>query len=315
MEDLNGSVSRDVENHIKDTKEALCDIEEDIHRLIKMEEEEEKDMTEGFDAGAMFGALANKGVDPGIIAMMENARKDGSWGDNGMLILLFLLIICGGGNGFWGNRNGFNGMEANNIERVVFNQSNYDTLMAAVGGNREAVAQLAQTLNCDVGQINSALCGVDKQLAVNNGDVKAALMSVENSLASQLSSCCCSTRQLISEQGCSTRAAIQDVRYLISNSQAAQDSLIQSQFANQNSMIQAQHCETLNAIQNGFASLEMRTLQDQNDRLREQIASQSQAAQTAAIIAAINGRNQVAVSGTLNTTAGTWTGNGQISSP
>lgn len=311
MEELNGTgESHDVENHIKETHAMLCDIEKDVHKLLNRGGTDS--MSEGFDAGAMFGALANKGVDPGIIAMMENARKDGTWGgDGGLLVLLFLIILMGGGgNGFWGNRNNEAG-----IDKTIFAQSNYDTLMSAVKGNRDAVGQLAQTLNCDVGQIQSALCGVDKQLAINNGDFKAAIMGAENNLSAQLAQCCCSTKQLVSEQGCQTRATIADQgaqtrellqnnRFLIQATAAAQDNLVQSLFCQQNQL-----------ITDKFNALELRTIKDQNDRLREQIAAQSQAAQTAQIIAAINGRNQVAVSGTLNTTAGTWVGNGQVSSP
>lgn len=311
MEELNGTgESHDMENHIKETHAMLCDIEKDVHKLLNRGGTD--NMSEGFDAGAMIGALANKGVDPGIIAMMENARKDGTWGgDNGMLVLLFLIILMGGGNGFWGNRN----CAENSVEKTVFDQSNYDTLMSAVKGNRDAVSQLAQTLNCDVGQIQSALCGVDKQLAVNNGDFKAAIMGAENNLSAQLAQCCCSTKQLVSEQGCQTRATIADQgaqtrellqnnRFLIQSTASAQDNLVQSLFCQQNQL-----------ITDKFNALELRTLQDQNERLKEQVAAQSQAAQTAQILAAINGRNQVAVSGTLNTTAGTWTGNGQVSSP
>lgn len=307
MEELNGMTeSRDVENHIKETHAMLCDIEKDVHKLLNRGGTD--NMSEGFDAGAMFGALANKGVDPGIIAMMENARKDGTWGgDGGLLVLLFLIILMGGGgNGFWGNRNNEAG-----IDKAIFAQSNYDTLMSAVNGNRDAVGQLAQTLNCDVGQIQNALCGVDKQLAVNNGDFKAAIMGAENNLSAQAAQCCCSTKQLVSEQGCQTRATIADQgaqtrellqnnRFLIQATASAQDNLVQSLFCQQNQL-----------ITDKFNALELRTLQDQNDRLREQIAAQSQAAQTAQIIAAIKGMDSVTFQGTAGATA--FNGTGSIS--
>lgn len=311
MEELNGTgESHDMENHIKETHAMLCDIEKDVHKLLNRGGTD--NMSEGFDAGAMFGALANKGVDPGIIAMMENARKDGTWGgDNGMLVLLFLIILMGGNGGLWGNRN----CAENSVEKTVFDQSNYDTLMSAVKGNRDAVGQLAQTLNCDVGQIQSALCGVDKQLAINNGDFKAAIMGAENNLSAQLAQCCCQQTRATENQGCQTRATIADqgaqTRELLQNNRF----LIQSTSAAQTSQIQSLFCQQNQLITDKFNALELRTIKDQNDRLREQLAAQSQAAQTAQILAAINGRNQVAVSGTLNTTAGTWTGNGQVSSP
>lgn len=310
MEELNGTgESHDMENHIKETHAMLCDIEKDVHKLLNRGGTD--NMGENFDSGMLAGLLSKQGIDPGIVAMMENARKDGTWGgDNGMLVLLFLIILMGGGNGFWGSRNNEAG-----IDKTIFAQSNYDTLMSAVKGNGDAVGQLAQTLNCDVGQIQSALCGVDKQLAINNGDFKAAIMGAENNLSAQLAQCCCQQTRATENQGCQTRATIvdqgaqtrellQNNRFLIQATAAAQDNLVQSLFCQQNQL-----------ITDKFNALELRTLQDQNERLKEQIAAQSQAAQTAQIIAAINGRNQVAVSGTLNTTAGTWTGNGQVSSP
>mgnify|MGYP004555779337 CR=1 FL=1 len=312
MEELNGTgESHDMENHIKETHAMLCDIEKDVHKLLNRGGTDS--MGENFDSGMLAGLLSKQGVDPGIVAMMENARKDGTWGgDGGLLVLLFLIILMGGGgNGFWGNRN----CAENSVEKTVFDQSNYDTLMSAVKGNRDAIGQLAQTLNCDVGQIQSALCGVDKQLAINNGDFKAAIMGAENNLSAQLAQCCyqqaratenqgCQTRATIVDQGAQTRELLQNNRFLIQATAAAQDNLVQSLFCQQNQL-----------ITDKFNALELRTLQDQNERLKEQIAAQSQAAQTAQILAAINGRNSVAVNGTLNTTAGTWAGNGQISSP
>lgn len=305
MEELNGTgESHDMENHIKETHAMLCDIEKDVHKLLNRGGTDS--MSEGFDAGAMFGALANKGVDPGIIAMMENARKDGTWGsDGGLLVLLFLIILMGGGgNGFWGNRN----CAENSVEKTVFDQSNYDTLMSAVKGNRDAIGQLAQTLNCDVGQIQSALCGVDKQLAINNGDFKAAIMGAENNLSAQAAQCCCSTKQLVSEQGCQTRATIADqgaqTRELLQNNRF----LVQSTSAAQTSLIQSLFCQQNQLITDKFNALELRTLQDQNERLKEQIAAQSQAAQTAQILAAINAKDAIAFQGTAGATAFTGTG-------
>lgn len=218
-----------------------------------------------------------------------------------MLVLFFLIILMSGSNGFWGNRNGFNGMEANNIERVVFNQSNYDTLMAAVGGNREAVSQLAQTLNCDVGQINSALAGVDKQLAVNQGSIINAVQSVGASLQSSLDACCCRQTAAQDRAACSINSNIQESRYNTA-----------SQFAAQTALLQAQHCETLNTMNTRFAELEMRDLQRSLDQKNAEIndlkLQVSQTAQTAQIIAAIRGMDSISFQGTAGSTAVSGTG-------
>ena len=167
----------DLNTHHEMVMEKLHEIDGDTDCILRKIEGDEK-MTDNFDAGTLMGMLANKGVDPNVIAMLENCRKDGNWGDNGMLIVLFLILILGfGGNGgLFGNRN--NCAEAG-IDKTIFNQSNFDILNSAINtaGTRQemAINQLAGNLNCDVNSIKSALCGLDKQLAMTNGSVSNAL--------------------------------------------------------------------------------------------------------------------------------------------
>lgn len=293
MEELNGTgESHDVENHIKETHAMLCDIEKDVHKLLNRGGTD--NMGENFDSGMLAGLLSKQGVDPGIVAMMENARKDGTWGgDNGMLVLLFLIILMGGGNGFWGNRN----CAENSVEKTVFDQSNYDTLMSAVKGNRDAVGQLAQTLNCDVGQIQSALCGVDKQLAVNNGDMKAAVQSCCCNLANQIQSTSCQTQRAIENQGCQTRADIQDVRYLVQSTASAQDNLMQGLFNAQNQYLADQFCQ-----------IKSREDAREIQALRDKLSEQRDNANTLAILNAIANKDAISFQGTAGATAFTGTG-------
>lgn len=304
MEELNGTgESHDVENHIKETHAMLCDIEKDVHKLI---DRGDGDMGENFDSGMLAGLLSKQGVDPGIVAMLNDRTRDGNWGDGGgcWIILLFLFLLGMGGNG-WG-RNGFNNVDG--VDRTVVNEANYSRMLDAIGGNREAISQLAQTLNCDCNTVQSALAGVDKQLAVNQGSIINAVQSVGCQLQSSIDACCCRQTAALDRAACGINANIQESRYNTA-----------SQFAAQTALLQAQHCETINTMNTRFAELEMRDLQRSLDQKNAEIndlkLQVSQTAQTAQIIAAINGRNSVAVNGTLNTTAGTWTGNGQISSP
>ena len=302
MEDLNGPV--DMAAHIRDTKESLAEIEKDIHCLMDMEKKEAEDMTEGFDSGMLAGLLSKQGVDPGIVAMLNDRCKDGNWGDGGMLIVLFLILILGfGGNGGWfGNRNGAGDVAG--VDRTVVNEANYSRMMDAIStqGTRQemAVNQLANALNCDCNSIKSALCGLDKQLALTNGNVINAIQNVGCQLGQQISSCCCETRRAIENQGCQTRADIQDVRFLISSSQASQDNLIQSQFAAQNAYLADQFCQ-----------IQMRELEATNQRLRDEIFRQSQNAQTAQILTAIANKDAITFSGTAGATA--FNGTGSIS--
>lgn len=278
----------------------LKDISCDTDRLLEMMEGNK--MGEGFDTGALMGMLANKGISPEVVAMLNDRCRDGEWGSNGgiWIVLLFLFLLgIGGGNGFFGNRNGFDGVAG--VDRTVVNEANYSRLLDAVGtnGTRQemAIQSLAQTLNCDCNSIKSALCCIDKELAVNQGSIVNAIQNVGCQLGQQISSCCCETRRAIENQGCQTRADIQDVRFLISSSQAAQDNLIQSQFAAQNAYLADQFCQ-----------IKMRELENTNQRLRDDLFRQSQQSQTAQIIQAIRGMDTIAFSGTAGATAVTGTG-------
>lgn len=289
----------DLNTHHEIVMEKLHEIDEDTDCILEKLKEEDH-MTDSFDSGALMGMLANKGVDPGVIAMLENCKKDGNWGDNGMLIVLFLILILGfGGNGgLFGNRNA---VGAENIDRTIFNQSNFENLANAINtqGTRQemAINQLAGNLNCDVNSIKSALCGLDKQLAMTNGSVINSIQNCCCNLQGKIQECCCATQRAIENQGCQTRADIQDVRFLISSTQAAQDNLIQSQFAAQNAMILDQFCQ-----------VKMRELEATNQRLRDEIFRQSQNAQTAQILTAIANKDAISFSGTAGSTAFTGTG-------
>ena len=179
-------------------KDISCDTDEILRKL------EGKNMGEGFDSGALLGMLANKGIDPGVVAMLNDRCRDGNWNEGGgiWIVLLFLFLLgIGGGNGFFG-RNGFAGdAGVAGVDRTVVNEANYSRLLDAIGtqGTRQEMAMqgLAQTLNCDVGQIKSALCSIDKQLAVNQGSIINAIQSCCCNLQGKIQECCCETNRKI----------------------------------------------------------------------------------------------------------------------
>ena len=304
MAELNaiGEQGSDMEKHIAYTREKLDEIGCDMHRLMEMEEEE---MTEGFDSGMLTGLLSKQGVDPGIVAMLNDRRDRGDWGDGGMLILLFLIILMGGNGGFW-NRNVENGVAG--VDRTVVNEANYSRMLDAIGGNREAISQLAQTLNCDTNAVQTALAGVDKQLAVNQGSIINAIQScccnirtevqaTQNAIQSQLASCCCDTNRNIERQGCQTRADIQDTRFLIQATASAQDNLVQGLFNAQNQYLADQFCQ-----------IKSREDQREIQALRDKLAEQRDTANTLAILNAIQGKDAISFQGTAGSTAFTGTG-------
>lgn len=305
MEELNGTgESHDMENHIKETHAMLCDIEKDVHKLLNRGGTDS--MGENFDSGMLAGLLSRQGVDPGIVAMLNDRTRDGNWGDGGgcWIILLFLFLLGMGGNG-WG-RNGFNNVDG--VDRTVVNEANYSRMLDAIGGNREAISQLAQTLNCDCNTIQNALAGVDKQLAVNQGsiinavqscccNIRTEVQSTQNAIQSQMAKCCCDTNLNIERQGCQTRQDIQDVRYLVQSTASAQDNLMQSMFSAQNAYLADQFCQ-----------IKSREDQREIQSLCDKLAEQRDSANTLAILNAIQNKDSIAFQGTAGATAFTGTG-------
>ena len=280
-------------------KDISCDTDEILSKLEGVK------MGEGFDTGALMGMLANKGVDPNVVAVLNDRCKNGDWGDGGMLIVLFLILILGfdNGGGFFGNRN--NCAEAAGIDRTIFNQSNFDILNSAIStnGTRQemAINQLANNLNCDVNSIKTALGGLDKQLAMTNGNVVNAIQSCCCNISNQIQSTSCATQRAIENQGSQTRELLQDNRFLIQSTSAAQNNLIQGLFCQQNQL-----------ITDKFNALELRDLQrdldNKNAMINDLKFQLSQEQQTTALLTAIRGMNDITFSGTAGATAINGTG-------
>jgi hypothetical protein len=274
--------------HFDHTKDTLNHIRMDVDNLLKKGE-----TTMGEDMGWLAAMLNKQGVDPAVLAMLDKDRDNGALGDNG-LVLLFLILLLGGGNGFGFGRNGpMDGVAG--VDRTVVNEANYSRLMDAVAGNRDAIAGLAQTLNCDMNSIQSALCGVDKALAVNQGSIINAIQSCCCNIQGKIQECCCETNRNIERQGCQTRSDIQETRFLISN-----------QFAAQTQLMQQLACDNRAYLADQFCQIKTREDAREIQALREKLADAKADSRMVAIMAAVNNRDSV--SGTLDTTAGTWTG-------
>lgn len=293
------------EEHFDHTRSKLDMIAKDMECLT---EKGGKDMGESFDSGMLAGLLSKQGVDPGILAMLSDKKNSGEWGDGGLLILLFLIILMGG-NGFGGWNKNVDG--SCGVDRTIFNQSNFENISNAIQtqGTRQemAINTLAQNLNCSNQMVQNALAGVDKQLAVNQGSIINAIQSCccnirqdvaqsQNAIQSQLAKCCCDTNLNIERQGCQTRADIQDTRYLIQATASAQDNLLQGLFNSQNQYLAQQFCD-----------IKSREDQREIQALRDKLAEQRDTANTLAILNAI--QNKDVLSGSYDTTAKTFTGN------
>lgn len=226
----------------------------------------------GSGNSGMWGWLANlaqnRGVDPNVLAMMNNS---GGWGNGmGNWIFFFFIILLFCGNGWSGF--GRNGQGTADLASLINSDNGRDLVMQAVTRNGNAVDQLASTFNCSVGQIQQAINGVMTQLQSMGNQIGMSGQSIINAIQSgncsierQLAQCCCDNRLLTTQQGYENRIAI-----------AEQTNVLGSKIDQQSVLINDKFCQ-----------LEQRELQNKIDALREERSSLlgqiSQANQTAQI--------------------------------
>jgi hypothetical protein len=90
-------------------------------------------------------------------------NNNGFGGEGGWFMwVIFLFFLMGWGGNGWG---GFGNRQATTqgvdyLSTQINNDAGRELLMQAINGNGNAVNQLASTLNCSVGNIQSALNGV-----------------------------------------------------------------------------------------------------------------------------------------------------------
>ncbi len=164
---------------------------------------------------SILPALQNRGIDSSyLMGLMSGNNNGGFFGNNGFESIIALIIVAaifgnGNGNGFFG------GGGNNNAEREM--------LMSAIQRNGTDLSQLAQSLNCSVGQIHNAVDQVATQICQLTGQVGMSSQQIINSvqagnasLASQICGCCCDLKQLISESNYLTERGFCNTNQILS---------------------------------------------------------------------------------------------------
>lgn len=227
--------------------------------------------------------LQQKGVDPNVLLAMKGnsgfGGSEGSW----FVWLLFILCFCGWGGNGWGFGNGRAGGIANEIN----NDYGRSLLMDAIGGNRNALSNLATQLNCTEGQIQAAISaltsqvqGVGNQVGMSGMQVINALQQGNMQIAQQLASCCCENRLATCQQTNTLQNAINGVA---TNQERG--------FSNLAFETQRQTCDLGTTIKNstqqildGQRAAELREMQDKLDHLREENSTFKSSAMTSQIV-------------------------------
>lgn len=167
----------------------------------------------GCGNNGMMGLVASlcqqRGLDPNLVAaLMNNNRGYGDgFGNSAWWIIILLIFGWGGFGGFGGGFGGRgNAQGLADLGNLVNNDAGRDLIMQAIQGNATAISQLASTVHCDTNQLASAIqsvssqiCNLGNTLGLGQRDIIQQIMLGNQSLASQLCECCCSTKQLISD--------------------------------------------------------------------------------------------------------------------
>lgn len=233
--------------------------------------------------GLLAPLLQKQGVDPNVLLAMKG--NNGMCGEGGWFMwVIFLFFLMGwGGNGWGGFGNNGRGSLANEIN----NDYGRSLLMDAIGGNRNALSNLATQLNCTEGQIQNAISALTSQVQSVGNQVGMSGMQTINALqqgnmqiAQQIANCCCENRLAICQQTGTLQNAINNV---------AVDQ--ERGFSNVAYETQRQTCDLHNAIKEATAELkagqtaaEFRDMQDKIDHLREENGNYKSSAMMSQIV-------------------------------
>lgn len=221
---------------------------------------------EGSGQGGMMSLIApllqQRGLDPNLLVAMNRGGGFGSNEGSWFIWLLFILCFCGwGGNGFGFGGRGNGGGLANEIN----NDYGRGLLMDAIGGNRNALSNLATQLNCTEGQIQSAISALTSQVQNVGNQVGMSGMQTINALqqgnmqiAQQIANCCCQTNNNITTQGYESKLAICQQTHSINDNANANALMLRD--TNQSNHL---------ALMGKLDQMQTQAMQDKLDALRE----------------------------------------------
>ena len=241
--------------------------------------------------GMFTSLLGGNKMDPNLVAALMNGRnnQDQFGGANGWWLWIIVLFWLWGGRGF-GNGFGGNGNDccANGLPAQLNNDYGRELLMQAIQGNRSAIDQISNALNCSTSQLQNAICNVQGAIDKVAGQVGMTSQAVINAvqqqgceIGNQISSCCCNLSSLINQSTCATQNMITQQGFDNQLRTLEQTNVLQSninqgltnnreQATTQFNILSAKIDAQSQQIQNAFCDLEKREMQHTIDSLREQ---------------------------------------------
>lgn len=211
--------------------------------------------------GLLAPLLQKQGVDPNVLLAMKG--NNGMCGEGGWFMwVIFLFFLMGWGGNGWG---GFGNNGRGGIANEINNDYGRGLLMDAIGGNRNALSNLATQLNCTEGQIQSAISALTSQVQNVGNQVGMSGMQTINALqqgnmqiAQQIANCCCQTNNNITTQGYESKLAICQQTHAINDNANANALMLRD--TNQSNHL---------ALMGKLDQMQTQAMQDKLDALRE----------------------------------------------
>ena len=211
--------------------------------------------------GLLAPLLQKQGVDPNVLLAMKGNNGFGGEGGWFMWVIFLFFLMGWGGNGWGGFGNNGRGGLANEIN----NDYGRSLLMDAIGGNRNALSNLATQLNCTEGQIQNAISALTSQVQSIGNHVGMSGMQTINALqqgnmqiAQQIANCCCQTNNNITTQGYENKLAICHQTHDINDNANANALMLRD--TNQSNHL---------ALMGKLDQMQTQAMQDKLDALRE----------------------------------------------
>lgn len=236
----------------------------------------------------LTSALGGNKMDPNLVAALMNGRnnQDQFGGAGSWWMWVFILFFLFGGRGF-GNQFGEHPF-ANGLPAQLNGDAGRELLMQAIQGNRSAIEQISNALNCNFNQLNSAIFSMQRAIDSVAGQVGMSTQSVINAIQAQgceignsINNCCCNLSNMINQTSCATQNMITNQGYENRLETLNQTNVLQNainsgltanreQATSQFNILSAKIDAQSTLINQQFCDLEKRALQEKIDTLREE---------------------------------------------
>ena len=235
--------------------------------------------------------------DPATMLAAMNGGM-GNWMNNPFAYMMMMAWMRD-----WNNRGGnLQDTELQNqiasLRTQMQDGNNTALLMDAVKGNNVALGQLAQNLNCDMNQLQNAVCGVQAAIQNVGGKVGFSAERVINAanlgnlnIIQQLKDCCCTTQQNINRMGYENQLGQKDIINAMQQGFCYTNTGLERGFSNLGNLIQTVVCDLKNSgkdnTQRIVDVLNNHWQQDLQQRYNDARLELSQQRQNAELIAAL----------------------------